>query len=166
MVVISRPCTKCGVDKPLEAFRKNAAYRDGYTRQCIECIGARRRERYHAAPEREKQVADKWTAANRDRVNAKARERRVEALRVYSTTPDPSCACCGEGTLAFLTFEHIGGGGNQHRRQTGGGGFISWLRKHNYPPGFEVLCMNCNHGRRVNAGVCPHDELVRQLLPA
>lgn len=56
----------------------------------------------------------------------------------------------------FLTFEHIGGGGGAHRRETGGGGFISWLRKNNYPPGFEVLCMNCNHGRRVNAGTCPH----------
>ncbi len=102
--------------------------------------------------------------ANRERINAAARARRIEALRRYSTTPEPSCACCGEDTLAFLTFEHIDGGGTQHRQSTGGGGFISWLRKHNYPPGFEVLCMNCNHGRRVNGGRCPHDDAVRLVL--
>lgn len=82
---------------------------------------------------------------------------------MYSATREPSCACCGEGTLAFLTFEHIGGGGRQQRLSTGGGGFISWLLAEARPD-IEVLCMNCNHGRRVNAGVCPHDELVRELL--
>jgi hypothetical protein len=138
--------------------------KDGYERQCKSCRGEGRRALYHADPARERELQTIWAAANRDRINAAARARRLEALRHYSKTDEPSCACCGEGMLAFLTFEHIDGGGRQHRRQTGGGGFISWLRANGYPEGFEVLCMNCNHGRRVNGGVCPHDELVRQLV--
>jgi len=159
-----RPCTKCGVDKPIEAFHKNASYHDGYTRQCKQCKGEYRREKYHADPQQERQVSAEWARANRERIAQRAKERRLEALRRYSSTPEPSCACCGEVMLAFLTFEHIGGGGGQHRRETGGGGFLSWLRTNGYPPGFEVLCMNCNLGRRVNGGICPHDELARQLL--
>lgn len=159
---MTRSCTKCGVEKPLDAFHKNASYHDGYTRQCKACKGEYRRERYHANPAAEKAKADEWAAANRERINAAAARRRYEALCQYSTTPEPSCACCGESTLPFLTFEHINGGGREHRRKTGGGGFISWLRTNNYPEGFEVLCMNCNHGRRVNAGTCPH---VAALVP-
>jgi len=97
-------------------------------------------------------------------VNAAARARRAEALRRYSATSTPSCSCCGEATIAFLTFEHTAGGGRQQRRETGGGGFISWLLAAQRPD-IEVLCMNCNHGRRVNGGVCPHVELTSLLTP-
>jgi len=31
-----------------------------------------------------------------------------------------------------------------------------WLRKYNYPKGFQVLCHNCNMAKRF--GVCPHKE--------
>jgi hypothetical protein len=27
-----------------------------------------------------------------------------------------------------------------------------------FPAGFQVLCFNCNQGRRLNHGVCPHVE--------
>lgn len=145
-----KTCNGCGETKPYDEFHKASGCLGGVAGTCKEC----RNERNAT-----------WVSANRPTVNAAAARRRLEALRRYSTTPEPSCTCCGEGTLAFLTFEHIAGGGNEHRKQTGGGGFISWLRRNNYPAGFEVLCMNCNHGRRVNHGVCPHDELVRQLLP-
>lgn len=90
--------------------------------------------------------------------NKSAARRRYEALCHYSKSDPPRCTCCGVQCLAFLTFEHTNGGGAQHRKETGGGGFLSWLRKNNYPPGFEVLCYNCNMGRRINGGVCPHDE--------
>lgn len=144
-----KTCNGCGQTKPFSHFHRARGCVGGVAGTCKAC----RLERNAV-----------WTADNRERINAAAARRRLEALRRYSRTPEPSCACCGEGTLAFLTFEHIGGGGGQHRRETGGGGFISWLRKNNYPEGFEVLCMNCNHGRRVNDGTCPHDELVSRLV--
>jgi hypothetical protein len=48
-------------------------------------------------------------------------------------------------------------GGNKHRRQIGGCGyFYRWLRKNGFPPGFQVLCYNCNQGKALGGGVCPH----------
>jgi hypothetical protein len=29
------------------------------------------------------------------------------------------------------------------------------LRKNNFPPGYQVLCMNCNFGKRYSM-ICPH----------
>lgn len=160
-----RTCTACGAEKPSDAFpARHPAAGGGVERRCVDCRRSQRRERYRANPGQELAKADEWARANRERINAAAAARRVEALRRYSRTPEPSCACCGEETLAFLTFEHVDGGGTQHRRRTGGGGFISWLRTNGYPPGFEVLCMNCNHGRRVNGGRCPHDDAVRLVV--
>jgi hypothetical protein len=146
-----KTCNACGLAKPHSEFHRAIDCEGGVAGTCKVC----RNERNAA-----------WTAANREKVNAAAARRRIEALRQYSTTDEPSCACCGEGVLAFLTIEHTKGGGNVHRRQTGGGGFYSWLRKNGYPEGFEVLCSNCNHGRRVTGGACPHDELARMLLAA
>lgn len=72
------------------------------------------------------------------------------------------CSCCGEKELAFLTIDHINGGGTKHRRMAGFGADIyRWLWKNNFPPGFRVLCMNCNfatkHGR-----LCPHQIAKRE----
>lgn len=70
------------------------------------------------------------------------------------------CACCGENNLGLLTIDHTNGGGNQHRLMTGCGlgvRFYRWLRDNEFPLDFRVLCFNCNDGRRVNNGVCPHE---------
>lgn len=32
-----------------------------------------------------------------------------------------------------------------------------WLKKNNYPPGFRVLCMNCNFSLGMR-GYCPHQK--------
>lgn len=95
-------------------------------------------------------------AALKEQRDVKRRAQRLEGLRHYSGTPEPLCACCGESTLAFLAIDHVNGGGRQQYKELGGGGFWSWLRKNNYPEGFQVLCHNCNMGRQINGGTCPH----------
>jgi hypothetical protein len=81
---------------------------------------------------------------------------RMEVLGIYSNQTF-SCACCGDSHLQFLTIDHINNDGKEHRKQIGGVGMTYlWLRKNNYPAGFQVLCYNCNNGKRVNRGVCPH----------
>lgn len=67
------------------------------------------------------------------------------------------CACCGEPEKAFLTIDHIDGGGNKHRKEVGQSNVYRWLKQHDYPPGFQVLCMNCQWGKR-NCGICPHQS--------
>lgn len=72
------------------------------------------------------------------------------------------CSCCGESELAFLTIDHIENNGSEHRKSlpdskfSTGERFYRWLRDNNYPDGFQVLCMNCNFGKHLNNGVCPH----------
>ena len=73
------------------------------------------------------------------------------------------CKCCGESHLAFLTLDHKNGDGAEHRRQLKliykrdiGSRIYQWCRKNGYPDLFQVLCWNCNCGRRCNGGICPH----------
>jgi hypothetical protein len=72
------------------------------------------------------------------------------------------CGCCGEAERAFLTIDHSNDDGASHRKLIGGGGdkMYRWLKKHGFPQeGFALMCFNCNLGRRVNGGVCPHQQL-------
>jgi len=66
------------------------------------------------------------------------------------------CNCCGENHLECLNIDHIKGGGRAHRRKTGTVLYI-WLKQNNYPPGFRVLCTNCNFARG-RYGYCPHER--------
>jgi hypothetical protein len=64
--------------------------------------------------------------------------------------------------MEFLALDHINGGGNAHRREVtgsakGGPKFYYWLRDNNYPPGFQVLCHNCNQAK-ATYGRCPHQR--------
>ena len=85
---------------------------------------------------------------------------RQAALRAYGGEK-PVCACrnCKESHYEFLTIDHINGGGSQHRREVvkGSGDMYRWLRNNNYPPGFRVLCWNCNLAIALY-GKCPHER--------
>jgi hypothetical protein len=72
-----------------------------------------------------------------------------------------ACACCGETEIRFITIDHIFGGGKKERRVE------KWdwrhlglktleAEKHR----FQLLCWNCNSGRQINGGVCPHKEKI------
>lgn len=85
-----------------------------------------------------------------------SKEERIKALTHYGGNP-PKCVCCGESHLKFLTIDHINGGGNKHRKKVGSY-ICAWLIKNNFPEDFQVLCYNCNCGRSLNNGICPHKE--------
>jgi hypothetical protein len=70
------------------------------------------------------------------------------------------CACCGESQIEFLTLDHINNDGNSHRKEIGfgGSGLYRWAESHGYPPVLQVMCMNCNWGKRL-LGYCPHKNL-------
>jgi hypothetical protein len=73
----------------------------------------------------------------------------------------PICACCGETELDFLTIDHINNDGAEQRRKIGnnvlGGWALSlWIIKNNFPDDLQVLCGNCQLGKRRNNGVCTH----------
>jgi hypothetical protein len=46
--------------------------------------------------------------------------------------------------IRALSIDHIHGGGNKHKKVAGSGSLLyRWLKRNNYPPGYQVLCMNC-----------------------
>jgi len=98
-----------------------------------------------------------WRLKNYERATAKQREidRRYK-LAAYSAYGGMICACCGETMEAFLSIDHINNDGAEHRKGVNRRNLYKWLKANNYPPGFQILCMNCNFGKARNGGVCPH----------
>lgn len=82
---------------------------------------------------------------------------RIETFQAYG---GEICACCGELEVKFLTIDHINNDGWMHRKTLGdkgnGSNFKRWLKAQGFPPGYQILCMNCNFGKRMNGGICPH----------
>lgn len=86
------------------------------------------------------------------------KNKRLKALQHYSGREIPVCQCCQENLIEFLTFDHVNGGGNKHRQTIGSKDLVHWLTKEGYPPGFRVLCQNCNSSLGFH-GYCPHRNL-------
>lgn len=127
---------------------------------------------------RSAEYAKEWRKKNKDKFKATQKKAytkaRLEVLSHYSGKENPDCACCQESDVRFLQIDHVNNDGAQHRREIGmpqsdsnqmkkegrkssigGNGFVYWLKKNNFPEGFQVLCANCNYGKK-NYGECPH----------
>ena len=96
-----------------------------------------------------------YYAENKERIKAKTRywNRKIKLLvfSAYSKNGIPQCVRCGITDTDILTIDHINGGGNQHRKQLNVGSgthFFYWLRRNEYPNGYQVLCWNCNVKKR------------------
>lgn len=73
------------------------------------------------------------------------------------------CECCGELQNEFLSIDHINGCSRELRKEQGSGNALyRWLKRHNFPDGYQVLCFNCNMAKGF-LGICPHmKERIRQ----
>lgn len=89
--------------------------------------------------------------AGRRKFYQKLKEAAFQAYGGYK------CACpgCDVTEPQFLQIDHLLDDGAIHREVIGRGGLYAWLKKHNYPPGFQVLCANCNFAKG-HYGMCPH----------
>ena len=87
------------------------------------------------------------------RANSKLRDDVFNAYGGYT------CKCCEETEECFLTIDHLNNRGWLHRKRLkhrgAGSVFYGWLRKKKFPPGYQVLCWNCQWGKR-KRGICPH----------
>ena len=126
-------CSKCGrvLPRTAEHFQALATRAIGFESRCLECKSKQNRNRYV--------------------------QTRLEVLRHYSKSETPFCDCCGETIYEFLTIDHINGGGRAHRKEIHGtfASICQWLKRHDFPDGFRVLCLNCN-GALGFYGFCPH----------
>jgi hypothetical protein len=107
-----------------------------------------------------------YAKQNRVKHNAwgtKAKDKlKLEVFSVYSCG-NPKCKNCNEIEIGVLTIDHINGEGADHINGEGadhrrelfgdnkGGGYkmYQWLKKNNYPSGFQVLCYNCQFRKRL-----------------
>jgi adenylate kinase family enzyme len=99
-------------------------------------------------------VCDKHQLQNREKCKRRSEQLRQEIFSHYGK----SCVCCNESEIKFLTIDHIENNGSEHRKSEkvgSGGGFYAWLKRNSYPPGFQVLCWNCNAAKGMY-GSCPH----------
>ena len=108
-----------------------------------------------------------YAKTHRERFKEYARVRKARLkLEVLQAYGGAICACCGETHIEFLSIDHINGRGAAHRRElTGadsrhmvGATFYKWVKDHQFPLGFRVLCMNCNFALG-HFSYCPHDNL-------
>jgi predicted nucleic acid-binding Zn ribbon protein len=135
-------CTRCG--NPIDT--------DGTT--CSKCREeSRNYQRDHAEHYRQ------WHDLHRGHAKVHDKERyralKIQVLAHYGE----KCSCCGEDQIEFLCLDHINGGGTQHRRELNayGNSFYRKLVKEGYPPGYQVLCHNCNQSLGLY-GYCPHQK--------
>ena len=123
-----------------------------------------RQDWYVKNKEQEDKRSKAYYARNKASILAHVRKKnqaiKLVVLTHYSGVGYPSCNCCKESIMDFLTIDHINGGGTKHRKLTGvGTQMYRWLIKNNYPEGFQVLCFNCNCAKGLNGNnnKCPHE---------
>jgi hypothetical protein len=90
-----------------------------------------------------------------DKIRVRVGTLKAEVVSAYGG----KCNCCGEDEFLFLQIDHVNGGGKKDRDA----GLFSttwyrWLKANNYPKEYQLLCANCNWGKHLNGGVCPHQD--------
>lgn len=94
-----------------------------------------------------------------DKISDRIRALKYEVFAAYGNI----CACCGESEKMFLQIDHIAGGGKKDRDA----GLFSatwyrWLKRSGFPKDYQLLCANCNWGKHLNGGVCPHQKVLAE----
>ena len=132
---------ECGCGETIDAFSS-----DGRRRHY-------RKGHYNRPP---KMTKDEVRAARKIQSRASNQRLRLLVLAAYGD----ACACCSETESLFLTIDHTERNGASERKAKGyatGASFYRWLFNQGCPQsGFQCLCWNCNSGRELNDGVCPH----------
>lgn len=132
-------CPVCRVPRSIHSFNRSGK---GMRRsQCRECEKAAR------IKDRD---PDGRSSSTRHNIR-----RRYKVLQHYSGKEVPDCECCGCDIYEFLSLDHVEGNGGKHRSEIGSGRIYAWVWKNKLPPGFRVLCHNCNQAIGMY-GYCPH----------
>jgi hypothetical protein len=125
---------------------------------------ARKRELYALSPEKGRARSRVYRSNNAEKcfkINTAWQRKRLKKIRAeFIAAYGGCCACCGESEPLFLQLDHIHNDGAQERRELGNN-FVVLLRlkDRGWPKdNHQILCANCNHGKRMNGGICPHKK--------
>lgn len=95
----------------------------------------------------------RWKQVNSERakvLNKEERNRLKFLVLSHYSGGVPHCATCFFSDIDALCLDHIDNNGAEHRRSNfgnrtmAGTTFYRWVKKNNFPSGFQVLCANCN----------------------
>ena len=146
-------CKKCCKDRTnarKQKLRKNGFCGCGRKpiegkKLCRKCTKAFKKA-YHSYKKHDQRYMARLRA-NSVRLSRKLKE---DAFKAYGGA---KCTCCEETHFEFLTIDHLNNPVEGVPRS--GKSFYGWLKKHGYPPGYRVLCLNCNFSYG-HYGYCPH----------
>lgn len=153
----NRTCLKCVLEYTPTA---------NYQKYCPKCRIINRKEYYKKwvkeHSEKCKVYKKKWAEENPKKIREYNKKNyiklREELFRVYGN----NCVCCGEKIPLFLTLEHRNGGGKKDFKKYNSQGVYKNAIKEKDKIKYEILCWNCNQGKRLNNGICPHKQ--RKIL--
>jgi hypothetical protein len=141
---MNKKCSQCNKNKDISNFSLDRP--NQLKSRCKMCINKINREWRKNNPEKAKIARKKNYQKYRQKI-------KQEVFNHYGN----KCACCGEKNIIFLTIDHINNDGKIHRKKVKTRNFYDWLRARNYNvKGLQTLCWNCNVGKRINYGICPH----------
>lgn len=155
-------CDKCGRNQREFAKNYRAAHPEVFRKKyyarkkasiCVDC---------GSKPARPGKIyCERCTA----RVSRRDLRLKYDVMQLYGG----KCRCCGEANLSFLSIDHVNNDGSERRKSgehhTGSSFYRKLLRARKASRDLQVLCYNCNFGKRVT-GVCPHkdDSYVCEVL--
>ena len=170
---IHKTCRRCGQENVPHYIRRKGRQAGQAREACCQCTARQLKKCAHETPEersirskknrgRDREGLRKWQQENRERTNELARLRNRRLKRLCFDHYGGICQCpgCSEDRIEFLTIDHIDGGGNKHRKEAGinsGTQLYQWLKNHDWPEGYRVLCYNCNNSYG-HFGYCPHQQ--------
>lgn len=106
------------------------------------------------------------------RVAGRADKTKRIRAEVFTAYGGFICACCGETEPRLLELDHKNNDGRSHRKELKASGnhvghrYYVWIKENNFPPIYRVLCCNCNKGRQLNGGTCPHQQEEEEFFQA
>ena len=102
--------------------------------------------------------ADKNIIEKRMRLNIWRKNHRILVKQEILARYGNVCNCCGISNPDVLTMDHIDDGGTKIRKENlSQRNIFEYLYRMDIDlKTFQILCFNCNFGKQVNGGICPH----------
>lgn len=166
--LLTRLCKKCSHILPIDKFEITNREHGWRRHECRSCTNKRVRDWWNSIPpsKRKARIRRQYelrrdvlsSPDSRRRINARVKTRRMLLREQVHKAYGGKCKCCGEKCSGFLTLDHVNSDGHLDRKGRGGGGQGLYYRliREKFPKTFQLLCFNCNLGRALNGGVCPH----------
>ena len=171
-------CSRCNTIQALNSHNRclecDRSYHSEYRAKNREKLAERQRKWREAHPERAQYEREWHIRSRKEKIasmtpeelkdfrkheSSKTLKRQQELFKLVINTYGGKCTCCGESELSFLTIDHINNDGKQERQIMGESyTFYRNLIKRGFPNNVQVLCRNCNWGKYVNRGICPHQS--------